>query len=124
MLVDSHCHLDWFKNPLEKVENARKNRVERILSNATNLKNIQSNLDLASNFTEVDCGIGIHPVELLSMNQSEIEKGFALVRENIGKAICVGEVGLDFKYAKVDQKSQWKKCLKNLFQLQWKITNQ
>lgn len=112
MLVDSHCHLDWFKNPSENVENARKNKVERILTNATNLKNIQSNLDLASQFPEVDCGIGIHPVDLLSMNQEEIKEGLAMVRENIEKAICVGEVGLDFKYAKDDQKDGMEKVFR------------
>lgn len=117
MLADSHCHLDLFKNPREKVENARKNGVERILSNATNLKNIQSNLDLASQFPEVDCGIGIHPVDLLSMNQSEIEKGISLVRENIGKAICVGEVGMDFKYAKENQKESMEKVFREFISI-------
>lgn len=117
MLADSHCHLDLFKNPLEKVENARKNGVERILSNATNLKNIQSNLDLASQFPEVDCGIGIHPVDLLSMNQSEIEKGISLVRENIGTAICVGEVGMDFKYAKENQKESMEKVFREFISI-------
>lgn len=117
MLVDSHCHLDWFKNPREKVENARKNQVERILSNSTGLKNIQSNLDLASKFPEVDCAIGIHPVDLLSMDQGEIEKGFSLVRENIGKAICVGEVGMDFKYGNKDQKELMEKVFREFISI-------
>jgi len=99
LLVDSHCHLDWFKKPRETMEKARARGVTRVLSSATNNASIEKNLSLSKEVEGVLCTIGLHPGEVLKMPDGEIDRGFGLVEKNISEANGVGEVGLDFKYA-------------------------
>ncbi len=99
MLADSHCHLDWFSGPAAIVANAQKAGVEKILSNATSMASIGKNLALSSEFKEVKCALGIHPVDLLPMKRAEIDSAFRLVEENISSCVAIGEVGMDFKRA-------------------------
>ncbi len=102
MLADSHCHLDWFKNPVAAVLRARGKGVRMVLSNSTGLASMQKNLFLSAKSPGVLCALGIHPKDLLSMQENEIEGAIAFAGENIGRASAVGEVGMDFKYAKKD----------------------
>ncbi len=104
MLADSHCHLDWFENPVQIVENSRKAGVQRILSNSTSFESIGKNLSLSKEFSEVLACIGIHPANVFGMGEDELERSFSLVEKNIAKACAVGEVGLDFKYASTPEK--------------------
>ncbi len=104
LLVDSHCHLDWFKNPEEILKNAEKEKVEIILSNATNKKSIESNLNLAEKFPNMKIALGIHPVDLLKMSESDQKEAYELIKNNLSKATAIGEIGLDFKYADETQK--------------------
>ncbi len=99
MLADSHCHLDWFKNPAKKVSNASDKGVSRMLSNATGAKSLRKNLALSEKFSAVHCALGLHPGNALSMSENETESSFAFVEKNIAHAAAVGEIGLDFKYA-------------------------
>lgn len=99
MLADSHCHLDLFKRPGPVVSRALKAGVERILSGSTSHVSIALNLGLSRRFPCVSCCIGIHPSNVLSMKESEIEKAFADAGENVGLCAAIGEVGLDFKHA-------------------------
>ena len=103
MLVDSHCHVDWFKNPEKIVKNALNNGVEVILSNATSIESISKNLVLARQFSCIKPVIGVHPVDLLRVSDEEVDFAFELVEKNISKAIAIGEVGLDYKYAKTQE---------------------
>jgi TatD DNase family protein len=104
LLADSHCHLDWFKNPEKVVQKASSEGICRILSNATSLKSIPDNLFLAKKFDSVECAIGIHPVDLISMSRKDAESAFSLVEENVNDAVALGEIGLDYKYANNSQK--------------------
>ncbi|MCR4336097.1 MAG: TatD family hydrolase [archaeon] len=104
MLVDSHCHLDWFKNPAEIMENAKKKNVELVLSNATGKKSIEANLLLAEKFPNVKIALGIHPVDLLKMSETDQKEAFELIKNNLSKATAIGEIGLDHKYADETQK--------------------
>jgi len=104
MLVDSHCHLDWFKNPEKIVKEAKKAGVEYILSNATNKKAILANLGLLDRFPMVKIALGIHPVDLFYMSKEESRGAYALIMDNISKAVAIGEVGLDYKHGDEAQK--------------------
>jgi TatD DNase family protein len=99
LLADSHCHLDWFKNPEEEVEKAELAGVKAILSNSTGLKSIEANLRLAKEFEMVKCAVGIHPVDLLQMPASDLSLLPDFVEKSVGGAVAIGEVGMDFKRA-------------------------
>jgi len=100
LLADSHCHLDSFKAPLKAIENARKAGVARILTASTGPESMQKCLSLAKKFPQVLCALGLHPSNILSMQQNEIERAIAFAEKNISNAAAIGEVGLDFKHAK------------------------
>ena len=103
LLVDSHCHVDWFKNPEKIVKNALNKGVNVLLSNATSIESISKTLALAKQFSQIKPVIGVHPVDLLKFSDDELDSAFELVEKNISKAIAVGEVGLDYKYAKTQE---------------------
>lgn len=100
MLIDAHCHLDWFREPGRVVERANGKGVGAIVSCSTDLGSITKNLALAEKFKPVFACVGLHPGDALRMKRAEIEKAVALVRKRCGEAVAIGEVGLDYKYAK------------------------
>ncbi|MFH1391457.1 MAG: TatD family hydrolase [Candidatus Diapherotrites archaeon] len=104
MLVDSHCHLDWFKNPEEIMKDAEKENVKLVLSNATNKKSIEANLSLAERFSNIKIALGIHPADLLKMSEIEQKEAYELIKNNLSKATAIGEIGLDFKHTDEIQK--------------------
>lgn len=105
MLADSHCHLDWFKNPSEMVQKALSAGVSRILSNSTSSSNLASTVGLLK-FPSVRCAIGLHPVDLLSLDERQIEDAFGFISKNLHNACAIGEVGMDFKRAQtLEQRS-------------------
>lgn len=100
MLIDSHCHLDYFQDPKRIIEEAKKAGVGRILSCSVDRESMGKNLLLSARFPEVYCCLGIHPTNLLGMSESEVEECFSFIGKNLGKAAAIGEIGLDYKHAK------------------------
>ncbi len=100
MFVDAHCHLDWFRNPSAVVSAAEMAGVGRIVSNSTDLKSMRINLYLAKEFEIVSAAGGIHPKDMLFMDEKEIEKEIEFLKKNLDSFVAVGEVGLDYKHAK------------------------
>jgi len=105
MLVDSHCHLDWFRRPEKVLARAKEKNVRAIISCATNSGAITKNLALAQKFAHGNCRVfvclGLHPSDLLRMQKNEIDSAILLVRENCNAkgVVGIGEVGLDYKHA-------------------------
>ncbi|MDC0074681.1 TatD family hydrolase [Alphaproteobacteria bacterium] len=98
MLVDSHCHLDNEKLhniSIEIIERAKNLGIGSLLTISTSLESIKKNIEIAENFDDVWCSVGIHPHEAdkqkLSFN--EIHK---IAKHK--KVIGIGETGLDFFY--------------------------
>ncbi|MBI4044245.1 MAG: TatD family hydrolase [Candidatus Diapherotrites archaeon] len=101
--ADSHCHLDWFEKPLETIKNAEKEGVNGFFSCATNLGSMKKHLGLFSGEACVKIGLGLHPVDMLRLNEGEIEETLVFLEENASKCHAIGEIGLDYKYAKTQK---------------------
>ena len=73
MFVDVHAHLcdEKFNNLEEIVENAKREKVEKIISASYNFASCEKNLEIAENFENVFITVGIHPE-----NVDEIEEDF------------------------------------------------
>ena len=112
MLVDAHCHLDWFDDKKQVVEDAKQHGVTNMISCATNLNSIKEHLLLPEMFPEVKICLGLHPSDVLRMTKSDIEEGKEIVKKNLDKAVAIGEIGLDHKHAVSDEQ---KKLQKNIF---------
>ena len=61
-----------------------------------------ANLALAKGHSAVECALGMHPSNILRMDENEISEGISFAERNIRSAAAIGEVGLDFKHAKTD----------------------
>ncbi|MCX6801882.1 MAG: TatD family hydrolase, partial [Candidatus Diapherotrites archaeon] len=113
MFSDAHCHLDEFIEPEKEIAECRKAKVLSVVSNSVDLETMQKNLALAEKFREVKCALGIHPSNLIRMTEKEIEEAIEFLGKNIGEAVAVGEIGLDYKHADTQaKKERQKKFLK------------
>jgi TatD DNase family protein len=97
--IDSHCHLDAFKNYDEVVSRAMKSGVKAIITSGCSLKDVGKTMEIAQKYPSfVFPVIGIAPQEAVSMEN--FDSGLSFLRNNRDKVIGVGEVGLDFHWAK------------------------
>ncbi len=100
MLVDSHCHLDYFNKPGEQAEiiaRAVEAGVGEIVTIGVTLKQSQEILAIAEQFENVWACVGVHPnhaAEVLPVVEPEV---LARLAEH-PKVIGIGESGLDYFY--------------------------
>lgn len=99
ILIDSHCHL-FFKELLDNMEEvmqkAERMDVRYMLSVATEIENIHTNLDLADKYDNVFCSVGVHP----SHYGSSVKASDIIPFIHHKKVVAIGEVGLDYYYQK------------------------
>jgi TatD DNase family protein len=110
--VDAHIHLsdsEYEGKVQEIIEDARRSNVVALVSNSMNLKTSHLSLQLAEeNPGFVFAALGIHPWNVKTLSQNEVQDTADLILEHNKheeKTIAVGEIGLDYKYAK-EKKSQ------------------
>ncbi|MBB5057580.1 TatD DNase family protein [Granulicella aggregans] len=97
MLIDSHCHLDFYTDDLEAViANAEAAGVERLLAIGIGdgPDDMHRALDIANGLSNVYASAGIHPQEAHQATADNLSKLAALVAQP--KCIAVGEIGLDY----------------------------
>lgn len=99
MLIDSHCHLDYFSGEKlsEIISNARKTNTKIIVSNGTNPESNRKVLAISEKYPEVKCALGIYPIDALSFSDEEIDEEIKFIKKNKNKIAAIGEVGIDLK---------------------------
>ena len=102
--VDSHCHLDGFNDPFKIVAESQNAGVGGVITNSTGPESIARHISMAGKMGNVHVCLGIHPCDLLLMSTPSFNGAFGLVQENIGKAVAVGEIGIDYKRADTPEK--------------------
>jgi TatD DNase family protein len=102
MLVDSHCHLDRLdltehQGSLDAaLEAARARGVGHFLCIGVSAQNAAAVKSLAERYNDVDCSVGIHPLDL---SPGETPAMDWLLRElDHPKVVAIGETGLDYHY--------------------------
>jgi len=98
-LVDSHCHLDYYKEPGEVdavVARARDAGVGTLVTIGTRISEFPEVLAIAERFENVYCTVGIHPHEAAS--EPAVDRAGIAARARHPKVIGIGETGLDFYY--------------------------
>jgi Tat protein secretion system quality control protein TatD with DNase activity len=114
-LIDSHCHLYSLSNVKDAIIQARDAGITKAVVVSENLQTMEQTLKLRDAFPEfVLPGLGIHPVDVLSMSHNEWEKSLSFLKIHAPEASCIGEIGLDYKYA------TRKKDSVELFMLRWR----
>ncbi len=99
MLVDVHCHLEMAENLGELIAECVSVNVKKIVSCSVDLASMKQNLEIKRKFSEVECCLGIHPSDCLSMAKKEINDSIGFVQQNISLIKGIGEIGIDFKHA-------------------------
>jgi TatD DNase family protein len=115
-LFDAHCHLEQLTEPHLAVARAGSAGVERLLAMSEGLESCKAVLALKRQFPGVVlAGLGIHPMFSVSLSSEELEAGLDFIQEHLKEADALGEVGLDFKYARSPaQKAAQKDLLERL----------
>ena len=98
MLIDSHCHLDYFKDAefLEVLIRARAAGVAEMVSIGTSLEQSRRILAMVANEPGLWCSVGIHPQHAHEEPVPEPEVLAAMTDHP--KVIGLGESGLDYFY--------------------------
>ena len=116
MFTDTHCHIykEYYEDIEKIIENAKENKVDRMINNGCNDKSNKEVLDLIEKYNSIVGALGIHPESIDSYKEEEL----IFLEENLNnpKIIAIGEIGLDYHYTKENKEIQ-----KKLFEDQLKI---
>ncbi len=98
MLSDVHNHLYAVDDPDAVVRESVEKGVGLIVTNAENVETAKKCVQLASRHDIVYAAVGIHPEYALTAPESDLD----IVERMLGKekVVAVGEIGLDYKFAK------------------------
>lgn len=92
-LVDTHCHLEEIPDTEAAVERARAAGLIALVAVGSDFESNRTALALARRFPGmIYPALGIHP----SMIAAAQTRDFEHLRENLGGAVALGEVGLDY----------------------------
>jgi TatD DNase family protein len=90
MIIDTHCHLDMFPDPLGEAKVRERNKLLTI-----SMTNLPSHFELGYNyllsFRHVRMALGLHP-----LRATDHKKESSLFSKLLDKTSYIGEIGLDF----------------------------
>lgn len=111
MLIDTHCHLEMIlqyplistlsKENYQTVENiineAYNHNVTKIVNISTTYERCLQGISFSQKFSPVYVSVGIHPCDITSTWQEDLQKIKLLVNDKQrNKIVGIGETGLDF----------------------------
>jgi len=96
MLVDTHIHLDLYKDTdiSELIEEAQKNGVELLVDVGIDIPSSYLAVDFAEKYTNVYAVVGVHPHEAKSVDKKVLKELKMLACKP--KVVAIGEIGLDY----------------------------
>jgi TatD DNase family protein len=93
-IIDTHAHLDEMENLEQTVTQAKAAGLEAIIAVGQDVKSNVRTLEIAELYPGfVYHALGFHP---WNIREAEVEANLDFIKENITKAVAVGEVGLDY----------------------------
>ena len=105
--IDAHIHLsdpEYDQKVGKIVGDAKRSKVVALVSNSMNLQTSLLNLQLAEEYPDlVYAALGVHPWNVRNLSPNEMQEITDLIlqqKENKEKIVAVGEIGLDFQYAR------------------------
>ncbi len=108
MLVDTHCHLDYFNKPgecAEVVERAVAAGVGEMVTIGVTFEQSKQTIDIAEKFDNVWACVGVHPNHAADVLPVTTPEALAALAQH-PKVIGIGESGLDYFYDKAPKDIQ------------------
>jgi len=108
-IIDSHCHLDFPKfNPdrEEAILRARKAGVVGMINSGISLKGNRMSLEFAEKNEDIHAALGLSPDIGRGGTDDAINSILAQIEDNAGKAVAIGEAGLDFQDCKTNEERE------------------
>lgn len=100
MWIDSHAHImseGLYENFDQLVENAIRNKVEKILIICGNMIEIKRALNKVENNPMFDLAVGVHPGDVQDIE--EVEYNEMMMYLDHPQVVAVGEIGLDYYWS-------------------------
>lgn len=99
-LVDVHCHLDYYDS-FEVNEIIKRAKDVRIVTNSTDFRSCELNLEIARNHSNVYLACGMYPPDVLEIEKSKkyswnFEEVRDFILRNKAEIVAIGETGIDF----------------------------
>ncbi|MCL5680190.1 MAG: TatD family hydrolase [Candidatus Marsarchaeota archaeon] len=114
-LLDAHCHADMLSD--EELDTAMARGVTALVVNGVDTASNMSVLGL-NNRTGIFPALGIHPENAAKINKEEIEYNINLIKANSKSVKAIGEIGLDYAFAKDEnEKNKQKELFKRFVEL-------
>jgi TatD DNase family protein len=108
-MIDAHCHIDHYKNPITVAEEAERHGIITIA--VTNLpSHFERIYPYFRKFKKIRLALGFHPQ---SARQSETER--TIFERMVSKTSYIGEIGLDFSNENKLSKNSQIETLKFIF---------
>ncbi len=96
-LIDTHAHLDEINNLDSAISQAKAAGLLAIIAVGSGYESNRKILEISQRYPGfVFPALGLHPSGLGYLNPAGIEKVLRHIEENIGQAVAIGEVGLDY----------------------------
>lgn len=108
-IIDSHCHLDFPKFNRDREETilrAREAGVVGMVNSGISLKGNRMSLELAEKNEDIYSTLGLSPDIGREGEDKEINAILAQIEANAGKAVGIGEAGLDFQDCKTSEERE------------------
>lgn len=97
MLVDSHCHLDYFENEIDAVVGrAQAAGLSRMVTISTLVGKFPGIRAIAERFDDVFCSVGTHPHH--ADKEEDVTVADLVAATSHSKVVAIGEAGLDYHY--------------------------
>lgn len=99
MYFDSHAHYDderFDEDRVELLEKLTLDGVDYVVNAAASMKSAYTSVELANTYKYIYATVGVHPHEVESMTEKDID----ILRElsKNAKVVAIGEIGLDYYY--------------------------
>jgi len=120
-MFDAHCHLETVPNLAAVLASCRA-KLNGIITCGYDLTSSMKNAEIAnSNKTFVWAAGGLAPQYVMKLNEVEVAGVLSYLRENADLFVAIGEIGLDYKWAKSEEE---RKKQKTAFEMQIALANE
>ncbi|MBP1910978.1 YchF/TatD family DNA exonuclease [Thermococcus stetteri] len=105
-MIDAHCHIEMFKKDAPKIAEESRKRLRAVVDSITEYRKFhvwKSWELLKPHFGFIFPTLGYAPNEARRGNWDKVRKVDAFIRENADEIVAIGEIGLDFYYAKTEE---------------------